>query len=102
MTDGSNFGRILTYIGTISALLPQVLDLANMLPDAVKQSKYVQLTLAAVGGMLALLGVLKETASRVAYINGRSLLKAAAIRDVSPDTAVASAVTVTADDAPKV
>jgi hypothetical protein len=45
----------------------------------------VQILLAVVGGLLAILGVVKETSAKYAYIQGRSTIKAAAVRDTSPE-----------------
>jgi len=91
MESASFFGRILTIVGTISGMLPQFLEMANMLPEGVKNSKYGATGFAVIGGVVAVLGVLKETAAKVSYINGRSLLKAAAIRDASPVSEVPAA-----------
>jgi hypothetical protein len=88
MESASFFGRILTVLGSVSAMLPQILELANMLPDSVKESKWGATGFAVIGGIVAVLGVIKETAAKCAYINGRSLIKAAAIRDVPPTTEV--------------
>jgi hypothetical protein len=93
MESASSFGRILTVIGSVSAMLPQILELANMLPESAKNSKWGATGFAVIGGIIAVLGVFKETTAKVAYINGRSLIKAAAIRDVPPGTEVPAETT---------
>lgn len=90
MTEATGFGRILTYVGMISAILPQILDLAKLLPAGLQDSKYVLIATTSIGGLLALLGVIKEVAVKVSYINSRGMIKAAAVRDTPPDTTVSS------------
>lgn len=79
--SSTGFARVLTFLGALTAGLPQILDLINMLPDSIKQNKFALIGTAVVGGLVALFGVVKETLVKIAYINGRSLVKAAAVRD---------------------
>jgi hypothetical protein len=86
MQDGSKLGRVLTIIGAITAFAPQLADLLNMLPASVAQSHYGVIGFAVIGGLFGILGVLKETLVKIAYVNNRALVKAAALRDVAPNT----------------
>lgn len=79
MQSATSSGHVLAAIGGIVAALPQVLDMLNALPPQVQQSKYPQLLLAIIGGLVAICGIVRATAAKVAYINARGLTKAASI-----------------------
>ena len=79
MTEASKSGALFTYIGAGVAALPQILDMLNMLPPQVLASKYPQVALAVLGGLVAVCGIVRGTAAKVAYITGRSQLKAATV-----------------------
>lgn len=79
MQSATTSGHVLAAIGGIVATLPQLLDMLNALPPQVQQSKYPQLALAILGGLAAICGIVRATAAKVAYINGRSLTKAASV-----------------------
>jgi hypothetical protein len=89
MTEASASGKVWAIVGMTTAILPQILDMVNMLPEPLKQNKFVQLALLVIGAIGTVLGVVKSTSAKVAYINGRSMIKAAAVRDVAPETTVA-------------
>lgn len=86
MQEGSSFARWLTIISAVTALLPQLADMTNMLPESVKQNPHVLTVLAVLGGLGAILGIVKETLLKVGYSQSRALIKAAAVRDVAPST----------------
>jgi hypothetical protein len=90
MQEGSKIGRILTIIGVITGFAPQLADLLNMLPESVAQSKYGVIGFAVIGGVFGILGVVKEMLVKIAYVQSRALVKAAALRDVKPNTTVES------------
>lgn len=77
--DAVAHGHIWTCIGAVLAGLPQILDMVNALPEPVRQARYPQIILAVIGGLIVIVNTVKGTAAQVAYINGRSLLKAASI-----------------------
>jgi len=88
--DTTSSSRVLTILGSIVAIVPTILEALNALPAAVKERPWFAITLAIIGGVMALLGVVKETSTKVAYIQSRGLVKAAAIRDlnVEPSTPI--------------
>jgi len=85
--------RFLTIIGAVMATAPVLLDALNALPAALKDKPWFAIVLACFGGLMALLGIVKETTAKVAYIQSRGLIKAAAIRDlnVEPSTPIDTA-----------
>jgi hypothetical protein len=88
MTEASASGKLWAVAGMITAILPQILDMVNMLPEPLKQNKFVQIALLIIGAIATVLGVVKDTSAKVSYINGRSLLKASALRDVAPESTI--------------
>ena len=91
-------GRIQKWVGVLIAAVPQVLDMLNALPDAVKQSKVPQICLAGLGTVMAIRGILTETQAKIAYINGRALIKGKAAEVLA--AAQSPATVVTASPAP--
>ena len=86
MTSSVASGKLLTILGAGAVLIPQLLELAGALPQPVLENKWVQLVVAGLGGLLAILGTIQGVAAKVAYIQGRSQIKAAALLDQKPAT----------------
>lgn len=84
MESSAKSSKILMIVGALAAALPQILEFASMAPDALKNSAWGAITLAVLGGLTVVLGVVKKTLTEISYIQGRSLVKAAAVRDISP------------------
>jgi len=84
MQASGKFGSVLAYVGMIGAALPQLLEFTSMAPPALTNSKWGGTVIAVLGGLIALIGLLKKTMTEVAYIQGRSLVKAAAVRNIVP------------------
>ena len=91
MVTASKTGAIFTYIGIAVAGLPQILDMLNMLPPQVLASKYPQVILAVLGCLSTIFGLVRETAAKVAYITGRSQLKAATVLNTVQPAPIAPA-----------
>lgn len=72
------YGRFLVVVGTLGAALPHVLDTINLLPDSMKNSKYVALSATLIGGLMSILGVVKETIIKLEVLHGHAAIHAAA------------------------
>ena len=81
--SGSFWGIVMAVAGGVLAVVPQIIEQLSAV-DAVKDSKYGMLALTIMGALVTISGIVMKQASDTAYIEGRSLVKAAAARDVPP------------------
>ena len=86
VATASMMGRLWMILGAAVAGIPQILDLLNVLPPQLTQTKYAQIALAVLGGLMLIIGNVKSTAARVAAINGEFLVKAATAKAASTPT----------------
>jgi len=85
--DSAKSSRILTILGTVLGVLPTIMEGLNAMPDSLKNKAWFVILLTIFGGIMAILGITKETMTKVAYIQSRGIVKAAAIRDADVTTA---------------
>lgn len=81
--SGSLFGMIASVAGIVLAVVPELLSTAQALPG-VSETRYGKLIIQILGAALAIAGVIVKMTNDTAYTEGRSILKAAAARDLPP------------------
>jgi len=98
MVQSGKFGNVLLILGTLGAALPQILQFLSMAPEGLLNSTWGATIIAVLGGLVALIGAMKKMLTEISYIQGRSLVKAAAVRDISPTVPVPAATPVVNDN----
>ena len=79
MKSASLASHIWAGVGASIAMLPTILGLLSALPPQLQAMPSVQTGVQVFGTLVTIIGLLKGMAAKVAYINGRSLVKAASI-----------------------
>lgn len=91
MTQTTASSKVLLILGSILAIGSQATDALNWLPESVRNSKYGVIGITVIGAILGVIAIIKDTMVKVSYVNGRSLIKAAAVKDVAPSTSLDTA-----------
>lgn len=81
------WSKVLMIAGMVLAVVPQVIEALKTVPG-VETNHTLAVILSVLGIIVTLAGAIKNATTSAAYINGRSLVKAAAARDVPPPPAV--------------
>ena len=91
MVNSNWWAKILMILGLISTLGPQIIVLLTQVPG-VEQSKTGTMILSGIGALVTFAGFFLKATADKSYIDGRSLIKAAAVREVPPSTPLPPAV----------
>lgn len=82
------WSKILMISGLVLSIVPQIIDALKSVPG-VETNHTLAITLTILGILVTLAGAVKNALTSGAYIQGRSLVKAAAARDLPPPPTVA-------------
>ncbi len=87
MKSSSFFGIVLAVVGSIGTILPPIIQALTAIPG-VESNEMMIVIISCGSALVAVAGGIMKALGDSAYIQGRSLVKAAAARDLPPPPAI--------------